>query len=176
MNFSICFYFYLFNYPSLSQASSFVVQKDSKDGTLKVPSRSFGYNLLHRHPELAAVTPLTLERQRKESSCLEIISPFFELFKRTVTEKGIHSDLIINIDETGMQFEASDAKVIIPAQSCLISSKLKQPRQKNSTLTLVVSLSGKAYIPQLIYNTSTIPAEVDTLKHNNIFVQCNGFG
>ena len=85
-------------------------------------------------------------------------------------------DLIINIDETSITPISPKAKVVVPTNSYVIPTKLIQQRRKNSTLTLAVSMSGKSYSSQLIWNSTKIPAELESLRQYNIYIQSNGCG
>lgn len=118
-----------------------------------------------------------MDGKRKEVTYVEEIEPWLTQVEEKMKALNPDPSLVINIDETPVYYVPTTAAVFVPENSRTMPIMTTPARQKAYTVTLAISLSGKAYPSQLIIPASTIPHEFQSQSSPLLVLNCtqNGY-
>ena len=119
------------------------------------PTEKWWRDFKKRHPELSLRTPDSLDRGRSRMTNENVVKSHFNTLKKTLQENGLpdNAEKIFNLDESGINMELRQRKVIVKKGSKNVHSLSKGSRDY-ITVNCCVSAAGYVLPPMIIYEKS----------------------
>ena len=112
-------------------------------------------------------TPSHLDPKRLEVTCKEQIEPWLTFVYSTLKALRPHPSVVLNIDETPLYYSPNKATVYIPSTYKTDTVQEIPEKHKTHTVTLAISLSGKAYPAQVIIPSATAHIPPEYVKYQS---------
>lgn len=116
------------------------------------PTKRWWLGFRRRHPQLTLRKVDKLERNRAECLSPEVVSEYFELLKKTLSDKGILNSPrhIFNCDETFLPLDETREKAVTVRNAKSVYSQ-SPGSTEHITMLCCASASGGALPPMIIY-------------------------
>ena len=116
------------------------------------PTKRWWLGFRRRHPKLSLRKVDKLERSRAECLSPEVVCEYFELLKKTLSDKGILNSprSIFNCDETFLPLDESREKAVTVRNAKSVYSQ-SPGTTEHITMLCCASASGGALPPMIIY-------------------------
>lgn len=119
------------------------------------PTEKWWRGFKKRHPELTVRKPDKLDRRRNAMAKKSIVASHFDKLEALLEENGLSkkSSHIFNVDESGMEMDAAEGKVVVDRTSKNAYQETGGARE-HITTNVCCSASGQILPPMIIFKTS----------------------
>ena len=127
-------------------------EKQFKEGG---PAEKWWRGFKERHPDLSLSTPDSLDKGQSQMANENVVKSYFNTLKKTLQENGLldNAEKIFNVDESGINMELRQGKVIVKKGSKNVHCLSKGSRD-HITVNYCVSAAGHVLPPMIIYEKS----------------------
>lgn len=133
----------------LKEYVSFLVQNRKHHFGASGPSDKWLSAFLRRNPDLSLRVPEKLSYQRRQASSFERVSGFFEVLEEVCKKEKFRPELVWNADETSLQPNIKELKVIAERGSHVTSRGAEGG--VSATLMVCISAAGEKLPPLYVF-------------------------